>query len=42
MEDVQDGRIWNEFMSDPTDHTRPFLNYNNSGPLINVDRFKPF
>ena len=29
--------------SDPTDHTRPFLNNkNNLGLLINVDWFKPF
>ena len=43
LEDVWDGRIWNEFMSDPTDHTRPFLNNkNNLGLLINVDWFKPF
>ena len=43
LEDIWDGRIWNEFMSDPTDHTRPFLNNkNNLGLLINVDWFKPF
>ena len=36
-------RIWNEFKSDPMDHTIPFLNNkNNLGLLINVDWFKPF
>ena len=43
LEDVWDGKIWNEFKSDPTDHTKPFLsNKNNLGLLINVDWFKPF
>ena len=43
LEDVWDGRIWNESKSDQMDHTIPFLNNkNNLGLLINVDWFKPF
>ena len=42
LDNVWDGRIWNEFKFDPTDHTRPFLNNkNNLRLLIHVDWFKP-
>ena len=42
LEDVWDGRIWNELKSDPMDHTIPFFNNkNNLGLLINVNWFKP-
>ena len=36
LEDVWDIRIWNEFKSDPTDHTRPLLNIKNNLGLLDL------
>lgn len=43
MQDVRDGEVWKDFLSDPLDQSKQFLlNPNNIGLLINIDWFKPF